>query len=92
MNLCFFSGEICEELSFKFIIDENISFKGCRYSSVCMFNIRLENDTIVKVKAYDEFADFCYRFLRKAAKIAVYGRLSENFECDIDYLKILEHR
>lgn len=86
MNLCFFSGIILEDLSFKFIVDENISFRGCKHSSICLFNIMLENGTIVKLKAYDEFADFCYRFLNKGIKIAVYGRLCDRFECEIEYL------
>ncbi len=30
-----------------------------------MFDLKLENETIIKVKAYDELADFCYKNLKR---------------------------
>ena len=71
MNLCFFSGNIITNPIFKFIISKEKSFKQCNHISICMFELKLANETIIKVKAYDELADFCYRNLRKGNFIVV---------------------
>ena len=86
MNICFFSGEIIEEVIFKFIINKDISFKGCKHYSICVFKLRLENETVIEVRAYDEMADFCYRNLKIGNIIAVYGRINNGLEIDMEFI------
>ena len=64
MNLCFFSGSIISKPEFKFIITG-------KNTSICYYTLRLENGTKIRVNAYDENADLCYRNLRQGNYIFV---------------------
>ena len=76
MNLCFLFGKIESDIDFKFIIkDKNIS--------IVLFNIKLENDSIVEVIGYDEIADLCYQQLCKNDSIFIYGRITESGKIEI---------
>ena len=89
MNLCFFSGTIIEEPTFKFIISNNKNFKVCTHISICFFKIKLENSTIITIIAYDEMADFCYHRLKRGDFIAVSGALNDLFEITIDFCQMI---
>ena len=82
MNLCFLIGEIISEIEFKFILNnKNIS--------IAIFEIQLNNQSHIKVKAYNEIADKCYQKLIKKDKIMIQGELNTNMEIiinDFDYL------
>ncbi len=82
MNLCFLMGTIINEVEFKFILNsKNIS--------IAMFEIQLNNQSQIKVKAYNEMADKCYRKLVKKDKIIIQGELDSKMEIiinDFDYL------
>ena len=82
MNLCFLTGKIVSEIEFKFIINsKNIS--------VVMFEIQLTNNSIIKVKGYNEIADFCYQKLVKGDIVIIYGILNTNAELIIDEIEYL---
>lgn len=82
MNLCFVMGKIISNIEFKFIINsKNIS--------VAIFEIQLENKSIIKVKGYNEIADYCYQKLVKGDKIIIYGELNNNIELIINEVKYL---
>ena len=73
MNLCFVIGKIISDIEFKFIINnKNIS--------VAIFEIELSNKSIIKVKGYNEIADFCYQKLLKGDDVGIYGELNDNME------------
>lgn len=73
MNLCFLSGKIVSDISFKFIINsKNIS--------IAYFNLQLINGSIIKIIGYNEFADYCYSNLRKNNYIFIEGFLNNNYE------------
>lgn len=89
MNLCFFSGEIISKVDFKFLIGKNLSFKGCKHISICLFKLKLEDGTVVSVKAYDNFADFCYRKLKTKDNIIISGRIRDNAELEANFCHIV---
>ena len=69
MNICFFSGNIISDVEFQFIINDKDNI------SVCYFNLLLDNNSIIKVVAYNEIADFCYSNLKKNDFINIQGYL-----------------
>ena len=62
MNEVFLAGKIISNVEFKFIINsENIS--------IAMFNIETEDKQVIKIKAYNELADYCCSKLEKSVYI-----------------------
>ena len=82
MNLCFLFGKIESDIDFKFIIkDKNIS--------IVLFNIKLENDSIVEVMGYNVIADLCYQQLCKNDSIFIYGKITQSGKIEIiEFLKM----
>ena len=76
MNTCFISGKIITEVKFKFAIKRKIY-------SVVQFEIELDNKSIIKVKAYNEMAEYCYQKLKKEMNINIYGKIENNGEIQI---------
>ena len=71
MNLCFLKGKIISEIEFNFMINtKNIS--------IATFEIELVNKSKIKVKAYNELADFCYKKLKQKDVIFIQGYLDSN--------------
>lgn len=68
MNEIFLIGEIVTEIDFKFILNS-------KHISIALFEIELLNRSIVKVKAYDDMADFVYSKLIKGDIIFIYGSM-----------------
>ena len=77
MNICFLIGKIVSEIDFKFIVNSK------KYYSISIFQIELNNKSIIKVKGYNEIADFCYRRLLKNDYINIYGELNSKGEIEI---------
>lgn len=59
MNICFFIGKIINDIDFKFIVNNR------KYNSIVIFQIELNNKSIITLKGYNKIADFCYRNLEK---------------------------
>lgn len=77
MNLCFFTGKIETDIKFKFIINnKNIS--------IATFKIKLNNNSSINVKAYNEMADWCYQKLVKNDLVTIQGRLDNKMEIIIE--------
>lgn len=51
----------------------------------------LENNTVIKVKTYDEKADYCYRKLKKNDFIYLNGRLNNGYEVELDNISYIRH-
>ena len=77
MNICFFIGKIISEINFKFIVNSK------KYFSISTFKIKLENQSIITLKGYNEIADFCYRRLLKNDYVSIYGELNSKEEIEI---------
>ena len=73
MNLCFLMGKINSEINFNFILNsKNIS--------VASFELEINVDSKVEVKAYDEMADWCYQNLARKDIVLIQGELNSNLE------------
>ena len=77
MNLCFVMGKIVSDIEFKFIING-------KSISVVLFDIQLSNDSIIKIKGYNEIADWCYQKLVKGDIVAIQGYLNNKMEIIIE--------
>ena len=58
MNQVFILGKIISDIEFKFIIKN-------KNKAIAIFKVKLLDDTIVTVEAYNEKADYCYSKLNK---------------------------
>ena len=74
MNICFLIGKIISDIDFKFIVNSK------KYYSISIFQIELNNKSVITVKGYNEIADFCYKSLIKNNYIALYGELDGKME------------
>ena len=71
MNEVFLTGKIINDVKFKFIINsKNIS--------IAVFNIETNDKQVIKIKAYNELADYCYSKLETRQRVFIYGEISEN--------------
>ena len=73
MNLCLLIGEIYSEIQFNFILN-------CKNISIVRFNIKLSNGSIIKVKGYNEIADYCYSKLKEGDIVEIEGYLDYRIE------------
>ena len=71
MNEVYLTGKIISNVEFKFIINsKNIS--------IAMFNIETDYKQVIKIKAYNELADYCYSKLEKSKRLFIYGKISKD--------------
>ena len=70
MNLCFIIGKIISDIEFKFVVNDRNKM------SISLFVVELNNKSIVKIKGYNNIADFCYQNLRKEDNIILEGYIS----------------
>ena len=83
MNICFIIGKIISEVEFDFIINsKNIS--------IIIFEIELEDKVKVRVKGYNEIADYCYQQLKRNDNISIQGLLNSNGEIEIQEIEKIE--
>ena len=66
MNLCFLYGKVISDIEFNFIINN-------KNKSIAIFKIKLSNESILTVKAYNELADYCYSRIKKEDIIYIQG-------------------
>lgn len=83
MNLCFVIGKVINNIKFEFILNgEDIS--------IAMFDIELLNKCRIKVKGYNEIADFCYRNLQIEMNVFIKGYINSKAELVVDCIKIID--
>ena len=69
MNLVFLNGKIISEIEFRFIIESK---------RMAMIEFLIEVDkNIIKIKAYDEVADYIYSRFNIDDRISIYGSLKK---------------
>ena len=83
MNEVFLIGKIITDIDFKFIINSKNIF-----NALC--EIELLDKERVKVKAYNEMADFCYSRLNQNNWIFVNGKVESEGIINIFFLKKLK--
>ena len=72
MNEVFLTGKTISNVEFKFIINSKNNI------SIAMFNIETDDKQVIKIKAYNELADYCYSKLKTNQRVFIYGEISEN--------------
>lgn len=83
MNICFFIGKICSEIKFDFILNS-------KNVSISVFYIELLNGSIVKVKGYNEIADYCYSNLKEGMIIQIQGYINYKYEITLEDIEIIK--
>lgn len=68
MNEVFISGEIISKIEYKFIINS-------KKNAILKFELKLDNNSIVKCIACDSVADYCYRKLKEKQYINLEGKI-----------------
>ena len=77
MNICILLGKIVSEIEFQFIINS-------KNKSISYFDLELLNKSIIKVRTYNEIADYIYSKLSKGDTIVIEGRLRTNEVIEIE--------
>ena len=80
MNICIVIGQIIENIDFKFILNG-------KKDSIVSFKIKLLNNSVINVIAYNEVADYCYRKLNLNEIILIEGSL--NYKLEIEAKQII---
>ncbi len=73
MNQVFILGKIISDIEFKFIIKN-------KNKAIAIFKVKLLDDTIVTVEAYNEKADYCYSKLNKNDTIYIQGYINSKMQ------------
>lgn len=73
MNQVFILGKIISDIEFKFIIKN-------KNKAIAIFKVKLLDDTIVTVEAYNEKADYCYSKLNKNDVIYIQGYINSKIQ------------
>ena len=84
MNICFLMGKIVSDINFKFIIHDR------KNTSIAIFEVQLDNKSIITVIGYNELADFCYSRLKKNDNIALQGYLSSEINVILENIKLVK--
>lgn len=72
MNLIYIIGRVVSDIDYKF------TYKSNR-NAVSTFICKLDNGSLVKIKAFDNNADYCYANLEQENFVIIEGKLdSEN--------------
>ena len=82
MNICIVAGKIVSEIEFKFIINN-------KNKSIVYFDLELSNKSIVKVKAYDEIADYSYWKLQQNDRVIIEGKVRDGGSIEIQEIFIV---
>lgn len=85
MNLCVLLGKIVSDIEFKFI------FKN-QNKSIAYFDMELLNKSIIRIKAYDDIADFVYSQLKVGQSVIVEGKIRKDGAVECEKLKIFKSR
>ena len=77
MNLCFLIGKIISKIQYKFIINS-------KDTAIAIFKLKLQNESIVTIKAYNEMADYYYSNFEIKDTICIKGRINTKGEIIIN--------
>ena len=85
MNICFLTGKIINDIDFKFIVDDK------KYYAIAIFQIELNNNSVITVKGLNEIADYCYRNLNKNEYCIIEGIIVSNFNILLQNITKMEY-
>ncbi len=81
MNLCFLIGKIISDIEFKFIINSK------QHIAISIFTLKVSENCMLKVKAYNELADMCYQKLVKGDVVGIQGKINGCMEIIIENIE-----
>ena len=82
MNICILQGKIISKIEYKFIINS-------KNKAIACFEMELLDKTIIRVKAYNDLADKCYRELSTGNEISIVGKLETIEEINLQEIYII---
>ncbi len=74
MNICVFMGKIISEIDFKFIVNNKEIY------AIAIFEMELMNGTKLKIKGYNEIANYCYKNYEKNKYVCINGKINSDIE------------
>ena len=83
MNECFFIGKIIRDVEFKFIHQKRKN----KNNSIVLFQLETLDKNILRLKAYNEIADFCYSKLKNNDLIFIDGKLETDGIITIKFIE-----
>ena len=84
MNICILQGKIISKIEYKFIINS-------KNKAITYFEMELLDKNIIKIKAYNDMADKCYRILSTGNEISIVGKLETIEEINLQEIYIINH-
>lgn len=72
MNICFFIGKVISDIEYRFIVDNK------KYYAIAIFQIELNNKSVITVKGLNEIADYCYGNLNKNDYCVIEGTIASS--------------
>ena len=84
MNRCYLIGIIIEIPQYNFFFNSKNHVAKISFSIVTMEN-KYQNNQVIRLKAYDDVADYIYRYYTKDDIIGIEGRLTETMEVEVLY-------
>ena len=81
MNICILQGKIISKIEYKFIINS-------KNKAIAYFEIELLDKNIIRVKAYNNLADKCYRELFTGNEIYIEGILETSGVVEIQEIYV----
>ena len=81
MNLCFIKGKIIEEINFSFLYNMN-------KISVAKTKLKLENESVIVIKGYDEMADWMVQNIKKEDEVILQGKINTKMEVEVKWIKL----
>ena len=85
MNICFLIGKIINDIDFKFVVNDK------KYYAIAIFQIELNNKSVITVKGLNEIADYCYRNLNKNEYCIIEGIIVSNFNILLQNITKMEY-
>ena len=89
MNLCFLIGKVINEIDLKFVYNLKKNGLDKKHISIVEIELKLTDEQIIYLKAYNEIADYIYQHIKKNDFIAIEGKIRDNF-IEIENLNKIE--
>ena len=79
MNLCYLIGKVISKIELYFMLNS-------KHIAIVLFELELENKNIIKIKCYDELADFAYKNIKQNDNIFIEGKICSSGEVEVNNL------
>ena len=75
INLCFLSGKVINEIDLKFVYNSQKRSLDKKHTSIAKIELELQDGQIIQLHAYNEMADYVFRYIKKDDYIFVQGEV-----------------